>query len=301
MAEFLAIHQSDASLLGCLLRRLAGRVSLGDSERAAGVGFFQSDDLLLRKRPLGGQAALPEKLAEGVESEAALICSGAVGSTARSFNEQMTLPFRFKRWLFATAGQPDTLAPVRAALLKNLPDYLRRSVKGDSAAEALFFTFLSRLRDVGRLDDHDLDAASAARSLAAAVGETERAFEQTGQSLPAMAVVVSNGRVMAALRRGHPLQVGVVDGLVPCQRCEIAGEVAPDAARGHGAVGNGGGDRGVQGSRGAGGGRHSADADGHPLAVIDLAPFAESLSVSPAPGRSAQINPRGQRRPVQEH
>jgi hypothetical protein len=221
LAEFLAVHQSDASLLGCLLRRLAGKVSLGASERAAGVGFFQSDDLLLRKRPLGGHAALPEKLADGVESEAALICSGAVGTTTRSFNEQMTLPFRFKRWLFAIAGQPEALGPVRAPLLKGLPDYLRRSVKGDSAAEALFFTFLSRLRDVGRLDDHDLDAETAARSLAAAVGETERAFEQMEQPLPGMAVVVSNGRVMAALRRGHPLMVGVVDGLIPCQRCEI--------------------------------------------------------------------------------
>jgi len=221
LAEFLAIHQSDASLLGCLLRRLAGKVSLGDSERAAGVGFFQSDDLLLRKRPLGGQPALPEKLAEGVESEATLICSGAVGPMARSFNEQMTLPFRFKRWLFATAGQPEALTPVRSALLKTLPDYLRRSVKGDSATEAIFFTFLSRLRDVGRLDDHDLDAATAARALAATVGEAERAFEQMGQPLPEMAVVVSNGRVMAALRRGHGLQVGVVDGLIPCQRCEI--------------------------------------------------------------------------------
>ena len=69
MAEFLSIHVSDASLLGCVLRRFASRVSLGESERAAGVGFFQSDDLLLRKRPLGGQPALPEKLAEGVESE----------------------------------------------------------------------------------------------------------------------------------------------------------------------------------------------------------------------------------------
>jgi hypothetical protein len=221
LAEFLSIHLSDASLLGCLLRRFAGRVSLGDSERAAGVGFFQSDDVLLRKRPLGGQAAVPEKLAEGVESEAALICSGAVWPMARSFNEQLTLPFRFKRWLFATAGQPESLGPVRSALLKNLPDYLRRSVKGDSAAEALFFTFLSRLRDVGRLDDHELDAATAARSLAAAVGETERAFEQIGLPLPGMAVVVSNGRVMAALRRGHPLMVGVVDGLIPCLRCEI--------------------------------------------------------------------------------
>ena len=221
MAEFLAIHQSDATLLGCILRRFAGRVSLGSSDRAAGVGFFQSDDVLLRKRPLGGQPALPEKLAEGVESEAALICSGTVGTSARSFNEQTTLPFRFKRWLFAVAGQPDALAPIRPALTKGLPDYLRRSAKGDSAAEGLFFTFLSRLRDAGRLDDHELDAETAARSLAAAVGEAERAFEQLGERLPGIAAVVSNGRVMAALRRGHPLLIGVVDGLIPCARCEI--------------------------------------------------------------------------------
>src|SRR5438045_9289026 len=61
LAEFLAIHQSDATLLGCVLRRLASRVSLGSSERAAGVGVVQSDDLLLSQRPFGGLAALPEK------------------------------------------------------------------------------------------------------------------------------------------------------------------------------------------------------------------------------------------------
>jgi glutamine amidotransferase len=222
LAEFVAIHQSDASLLGCVLRRLAGKVSLGGPLPAAGVGFFQSDDLLVRKRPLSAPQPLPEKLAEGVESEAVVICSGtAGGASARSFSEQQTLPFRFKRWLFAIAGQPDALRPIRAPLLEGLPDYLRRSVKGDSAAEALFFNFLSRLRDAGRLDDHDVDAPTAARSLAAAVGAAERAFEQQGQPLPGLSVVASNGRVMAAVRRGHPLSLGVIDGLFPCQRCEI--------------------------------------------------------------------------------
>jgi glutamine amidotransferase len=222
VAEFLAIHQTDASLLGCLLRRLSGKVSLGPVEPAAGVGFFQSDDVLLRKRPLAGQLPLPEKLAEGVESEAALICSGAVGAeAARAFNEQTALPFRFKRWLFAIAGQPDTLFPIRGQLQKELPDYLRRSVKGDSAAEAVFFTFLSRLRDVGRLDDADVDAVTSGRALAAAVGEAERAFEQQGVPLPPLAAVATNGRVMTALRRGHPLFLGVIDGLIPCARCEI--------------------------------------------------------------------------------
>ena len=223
MAEFLAIHQSDASLLGCILRRLAGKVSLGSVERATGVGFFQSDDVLLRKRPSAGKEAHPEKLAEGIESEAALICSGAVGTVNRnaSFNEQTALPFRFKKWLFAAAGQPDGLAPIREALIKGVPDYLRRSVKGDSATEALFFAFLTKLRDAGRLDDQDVDALTAARALAAAVGEAERVFEQLGQPLPGVALVATNGRVMAALRRGHPLYLGVVDGLLPCARCEI--------------------------------------------------------------------------------
>ena len=221
MAEFLAIHQSDASLLGCLLRRLAGKVTLGPPEPTAGVGFFQSDDVLLRKRPSASGSPLPEKLAEGVESEAAVICSGATGQS-RTFSEAMTLPFRFKRWLFAFAGEPTALSPIRGPLVDGLPDYLRRSVKGDSAAEAVFFTFLSRLRDAGRLDDLDVDAPTAARALAAAVGEAERGFEQLGRPLPPMALVVTNGRVMAALRRGHPLWLGVVDGLIPCKKCEIA-------------------------------------------------------------------------------
>lgn len=230
MAEFLAIHQSDASLLGCVLRKLSGKVSLGAQEPAAGVGFFQSDDVLLRKRPLSAVPD-PARLAEGVESEAVLICCGgvatALSNSARPFNEHTTLPLRFKRWLFAAAGEPDTLSPIRSALVDGLPAFLRRSVKGDSAVEALFFTFLSRLRDAGQLDVHDVAASVAAKSLAAAVGAAERAFEQQGQTLPTLALVASNGRVMVALRRGHPLFLGLIDGLIPCARDEI-GPAASD-------------------------------------------------------------------------
>lgn len=225
MAEFLAIQQSDANLLGCLLRKFAGRLALGSAEQAAGVGFFQSDDLLLRKRPLAGQPAQPERLADGVESEAVLVCSGTVGAASgqgRSFREERTLPFRFKRWLFALAGDPDALAPCKAELEKALPDYLRRAAKGDSGAEDLFLTFLARLRDLGHLDDFDVDAQTAARALAAAVGAAERASETSSASPLRIAAIATNGRVLAALRRGHPLWLGSIDGLVECARCELA-------------------------------------------------------------------------------
>ena len=225
MPEFLAIHQSDATLLGCVLRARAARLQLGDGEPAAGMGFFQSDDVLLRKRPLPArQSALPEALAEGVESEAVVICAGflqGAGGPARGFQEEATLPLRFRRWLFALAGRPDGLLPARAALLGTLPDYLKRSARGESAGESLFLHFLSRLRDQGRLDDPDLDAPSAARSLAAAVGEAERALEAQGAPRPPLSVVASNGRVLVALRRGHALAVSAVDGLDTCGRHEV--------------------------------------------------------------------------------
>ncbi|GAC1347323.1 MAG: hypothetical protein NVSMB23_26360 [Myxococcales bacterium] len=225
VAEFLAIQQSDASLLGCVLRKFAGRLTLGAAEQAAGVGFFQSDDLLLRKRPLAGQPAQPERLADGVESEAVLVCSGSVGTAgapARSFREERTLPFRFKRWLFAVAGDPDALAPCKPELEKALPAYLRRAARGDSAAEDLFLTFLARLRDAGHLDDFNVDAQTAARALAAAVGVAERACETSAAPPPRLAAIATNGRVLAALRRGHPLWIGSLEGLVECARCELS-------------------------------------------------------------------------------
>lgn len=224
MAQFLAIHGSDASLLGCVLRKYAGKLVLGEAEPSAGVGFFQSDDVLLRKRPLAGQVAAPERLAEGVESEAALVCSGSVAQVppSRSFREENTLPFRFKRWLFALAGDLAALEPGRAQLAAALPDSLRRSAKGDSGAECLFLSFLARLRDAGRLDDFDVDAPTAARALAAAVGAAERAAETTGSSPLRFAAIATNGRVLATLRRGHPLWLGKVDGLFACSRCELA-------------------------------------------------------------------------------
>jgi hypothetical protein len=238
--EFLAIHQSDAALLGCVLRSAVSKLSLAEGEQAAGVGYFQSDDVLLRKRPLPAKmAALPEALADGVESEAVLVCAGFLqGSQQRGFQEEATLPLRFKRWLFAVAGRPDGLLPARPALFAALPEHLRRAARGDNAGEVLFLQFLARLRDLGRLDDPDLDAPAVAKSLAAAVGEAERALEGKGAPHPPLAVVASNGRAMAALRRGHPLWVGRLDGIATCPKHEVGPGMKEHnpLRRSHGAV-----------------------------------------------------------------
>ena len=228
MAEFLAIHQTDAALLGCLLRQYAGKLLLGGAtETAAGVAYAQSDDVLLRKRPLAEKPALPERLAEGVASEAAVIAAGtAIRGVRGAFQEESTFPFRFHRWMFSMAGDAEAMRPCRPKLHEGLPDYLRRSVRGEAAAQSLFFDFLSRLREAGRLDDGDVDEATVARSLAGAVGAAERVFEQLGQPMPPLAAVATNGRVMAAVRRGHPVWLGLREGIFGCPRCELPADAA---------------------------------------------------------------------------
>jgi glutamine amidotransferase len=159
-----------------------------------------------------------------------VVSAGAATPLVRgAFNEEGTFPFRFRRWLFALAGKADELAPCRPRLLDDIPDFLRRSAKGDSAAMAIFFTFLARLREAGRFDDtaSDVDELTAARALAGAVGAAQRVFEGLGQPMPGLAAVVSNGRVMAALRRGHPLHLHLHEGIFGCARCELPAD-APD-------------------------------------------------------------------------
>jgi len=86
----------------------------------------------------------------------------------------------------------------------------------------LVLLFLSRLRDLGRLDDPNLDAQTAARALAASLGDAERALEAQGIARPPLAVAATNGRALIALRRGHPLWTQALDGIPVCPRHEVS-------------------------------------------------------------------------------
>ena len=72
MAEFIASSVSDSALLGCVLRRLGSKLTLGEGETAQGVGFFQNDDVLVRKHPATASVT-PERLAEGLDSDIAIL------------------------------------------------------------------------------------------------------------------------------------------------------------------------------------------------------------------------------------
>lgn len=224
MGALVAILQSDDSLLRCQLDRLKSHVSLQDGDTlpdAYGFGYYTAGNVLLGKRPTGAPAplTLPELVGK-VDSEALLV--HARRATVGKAKDENTHPFRFRRWLFAHDGTISGFEGVKPKLLASLPDYLRRSIAGETDSELAFLHFVKLLKDEGRLDDLDLDEKTAGRALARTVRQIEAWQREVGEGKPSRLVfVATNGRVMVATRRGGPLHYALYEGIVPCALDQI--------------------------------------------------------------------------------
>jgi glutamine amidotransferase len=219
MGALVAIHQSDPNLLRCQIARLDAHVALAAPERlpdAYGFGHYGGGSVLLGKRPTGAPHALGlAELVGPLESESLLV--HARYATVGKAKDENTHPFRFRRWLFAHDGTVEGFDRVRPVLLAALPDFLRRNVSGDTDSEHVFSWFLKLLRDENRIDDLDLDAATAARALAGTIRQLETWSRDAGvQRQSRLNLVATNGRIMVAARRGGPLHYALLEGIVPC-------------------------------------------------------------------------------------
>ncbi len=225
MGALVAILQSDPNLLRCQLKRLESHISLADAADrlpdAYGFGHYSGGSVLLGKRPTGAPVALtlPELVGK-VDSEAVLV--HARRATVGKAKDENTQPFRFRRWLFAHDGTIEGFERVRPKLVAALPDFLRRNIMGDTDSEHAFMWFLKLVKDERRLDDLDLDAATAGRALARTVRQIEAWSREVGEQRPSrLTFVATNGRIMAAVRRGGPLHYALLEGIVPCPLDEI--------------------------------------------------------------------------------
>lgn len=120
-----------------------------------------------------------------------------------------THPFVHDRWLFAHNGtvarfrdDPD----VRAAIAAEIDPDLRGAIRGDTDSERCFYLFLTRLR--ARVPLAGATVAEVRRALA----ETTAAVCRIADARPApkptsLTLLVSDGSILAACRRGRPLHL----------------------------------------------------------------------------------------------
>jgi glutamine amidotransferase len=171
-----------------------------------GLGYVQSGEVLLARTPRPSSTAIDLYAAlEGVNSDCVLGHAVTGGAASSGFGgTDDTPPFRYRRWMFVQDG------PVAAdgsweALAAQVPDYLRRNIKGKSAAEISFHVLLAMLHDLGGIDDANLPLATTRRAVSAASALVSSELTKAGVATPIGNLAVSNGRSMLVARIGAPL------------------------------------------------------------------------------------------------
>jgi glutamine amidotransferase len=216
---------NDPTRLRCSLYPLRDQllVTASDPHDGYGVGYFQTGEILLRKRPRSGNEDFRVvELTKDIFTDA--LVAHVRDTPPPVWEHENTQPFRYRTWLFAHRGEIPGFEQVRDEAAAQIPDFLRRNIRGDTDSEYLFHLFLSRLRDKGRLDDPTVDVRFAAGCLSATIAFVDALVEKAGGALAAARVnaIVSNGRVMAVTRRGPPVYYYRREGMADCQVCAQA-------------------------------------------------------------------------------
>lgn len=122
--------------------------------------------------------------------------------------EENTHPFVRGRWLFAhngTVARFRRSARVRAAVEAEIDPALRATLRGQTDSERCFLLFLSRLQARCRLDRAALEDVRAA--LAETTATLVRLADPRAARPSSLNFLVSDGRLLAACRRGRDLHV----------------------------------------------------------------------------------------------
>ncbi|MCE9580640.1 MAG: hypothetical protein K8W52_46395 [Deltaproteobacteria bacterium] len=175
-----------------------------------GLGSHQGGEVLLARTPkpaadVDMYAAIGEISSDCVIGQA--IAEADAGGVGGNDN---TPPFRFRRWMYAQAARhpaPGDAWPGLGAAVETLPEFVRRNMRGRTAAEAAFHVMLAMLHDQGGLDDPNVPLATTRDVFAASQTLLRAALTKAGATGVLGNAAVSNGRTMLVARAvdGDPL------------------------------------------------------------------------------------------------
>ena len=176
-----------------------------------GIGFFQSGEVLLRRRPIDERDLID--MAEAAENVRTDVMIGHIRrATVGSLRTENTHPFRYRNWLFAQTGTIQGFERLRDRLLASQPEFLRRNVRGETDSELFFYLFLSFLHDAGHLNDAHAAPEHIRAALRASIALVDRLSAEEGQGENRGDILVTNGEHMIAVHRYDIMAYRVVKG-----------------------------------------------------------------------------------------
>jgi len=197
---------NDSALLGCALRPFSEVLLCPGAPQGWGLGYYQAGQPLLRKQP----KSLGEPL-DFASQAAALRSTLVIGhvreATLGGQRTENTHPFRYRNWIFCHTGTLEHFGEIRDDLLRAVPEFIRRNIRGTTDSEHIFHLFLSFVNDTGRIDDQRIAPSIAAQALASTFTYLDRLIADRGGGPSTGSCILSNGSVLVATRRGAPLAV----------------------------------------------------------------------------------------------
>ena len=198
---------NDSALVQCTLEPFSAPLTVeGGAPHGWGMAYYQAGRPLLKKQPKPFEAPL-----DFTEAAARLRSNLVLGhirdATVGGQRTENTHPFRYRHWTYCHCGTVDRFATVREDLLKSVPDFIRRNIRGETDSENIFHLFLSFLNDTGRLDDQRIEPLVVARALHSTRSYLDRLVTDNGGKPMQGCCMATNGLYLVALRMGMEVKV----------------------------------------------------------------------------------------------
>ncbi|RYG85372.1 class II glutamine amidotransferase, partial [bacterium] len=213
MARLFGLIGNRADLAGRVLafEAQALRVRAEGGTLGWGVGFYQGDEVLMRRRPLDERAEV--SIADiGGDVRADIAVGHVRAATVGSHRVENTHPFRYRQWLFAQTGTVAHFDAVRERLVASVPEFLRSGIRGETDAEVVFHVFLSFLHDAGRLNSGAVDAPLLREALRSTLAVVDGITAEVGGEPAALNFMASNGEVLVAMHGARSMGYRVFKG-----------------------------------------------------------------------------------------
>jgi predicted glutamine amidotransferase len=176
-----------------------------------GIGFYQSGEVLLRRRPIDERPVID--LAEAAENVRTDVLIGHVRhASVGALRTENTHPFRYRTWLFAQTGTIEGFDRLRERLLASMPEFLRRNVRGETDSELFFYLFLSFLHDAAHLGENNIASEHIAAALRASISLVDRLSAEEGHAENCGNILVTNGELLVSVHRNGLMAYRVLKG-----------------------------------------------------------------------------------------
>jgi predicted glutamine amidotransferase len=213
MARLFGLLGNRSDLTGRVFafEREALRVRTGGSSVGWGLGFYQSGEVLIRRRPLDEREDI-DVAQLGADVRADVVVGHVRQATIGTLRTENTHPFRYRQWLYAQTGTVSSFEQVRERLMGSVPEFLRAGIRGDSDAEIVFQVFLSFLHDAGKLDDMVVEPSVTREAIRRTLLLVDSISSEVGSGPAEVNIVVSNGDSIVAAHRRQKMAVRTFSG-----------------------------------------------------------------------------------------